>query len=73
MSYVIVPNYIRDAIYAKVDEAIAKCPDAAPDREFFYSRLLGYFDEHGEIPEFDLKAKVLSSHEYVYGGSSGKT
>lgn len=60
MSIVIVPNHISDAIYAKVDEAIAKCPDAAPDREFFYGRILSYFDQHGEIPEFELKAKVLS-------------
>lgn len=69
MSYVSVPNYISDTIYAKVDAAIAKCPDAAPDREFFYSRILAYFDKHGEIPEFELKAKILSAHEYVYGGS----
>lgn len=60
MSYVIVPNYISDAIYAKVDAAIANAPDAAPDREYFYGLLLKYFDEHGSIPDFELKAKVLS-------------
>lgn len=60
MSFVIVPNSISDAIYAKVDAAIANAPDAAPDREYFYSVLLNYFNDHGEIPDFELKAKILS-------------
>lgn len=58
MSFVIVPNSLRDAIYAKVDAAIAGVPDAAPDREYFYSVLLDHFNEHGEIPEFTLEKKV---------------
>lgn len=61
MAMFIVPNSLRDAIYAKVDAALVDAPAAAPDREFFYGELLNYFNEHGEIPDFELKAKVLSS------------
>lgn len=60
MSWVIVPNGLRDAIYAKVDAAIVEAPDAAPDREYFYGLLLDYYNEHGVVPEFTLKARVLS-------------
>ena len=51
---VIVPNSLRDAINAKLDTAIAACPDAAKDRDALYSQLLDYFDEHGEVPDFHL-------------------
>ena len=51
---VIVPNYIADQINAALDKAIADCPDAAKDREHLYSQLVGYFDEHGHIPEFTV-------------------
>ena len=68
MSFVIVPNYISEAIYAKVDAAIAGAPDAAQDREYFYGVLLRYFNDHGEIPDFELKAKVLSErHDDIEG------
>ena len=60
MTCVIVPNSLSAAIYKKVDAAIAGAPDAAPDREYFYGVLLDYFNEHGEIPDFELKAKTLS-------------
>lgn len=63
MRSVIVPNTLREAIYAKVDAAIAEQPAAAPDREYFYGVLLDYYDEHGAIPDFTLKARVLSSRE----------
>ena len=52
---VIVPNNLRDAIYARIDAALVDCPDAAPDRELFYSKLLEAFDELGFIPEFSLE------------------
>ena len=58
---VIVPNYISDSIYEKVDAEIAKHPDAAPDREYFYGVLLDHFDQHGTIPDFSLEKKVASS------------
>lgn len=57
MRMVIVPNQLRDAIYTKVDAAIAEFPGAVADREYFYNVLLDYFDEHGEIPEFTLNRK----------------
>ena len=60
MHLVIVPNSLRDAIYRKVDAAIEKAPAAAPDREFFYGKILEYFNEHGEIPDFELAATTLS-------------
>jgi len=51
---VIVPNSLRDAINAKLDAALASCPDAVKDRDALYSQLLDYFDEHGEVPDFTL-------------------
>lgn len=63
MRAVIVPNSLRDAIYAKLDAAFAKVPAAAiteGDKEFFYYELLAYFDKHGVIPDFELMAAVLS-------------
>jgi hypothetical protein len=51
---VLVPNDLSDAIYQKIDAQIALCPDAAPDRELFYERLIGYFNEHGVVPDFTL-------------------
>jgi hypothetical protein len=51
---VIVPDSLRDAINAKLDEAIAKAPEAEADREILYNHLLGFFDEYGYLPEFEL-------------------
>ena len=56
----IVPNYIADAINAKLDAAFAECPEAAKDREVLYGHLLDYFDEHGVIPEFSVKKKEIA-------------
>lgn len=50
----IVPNYVRDAINAKLDAAIAEVPDAAKDRDHLYQMLLSHFNEHGDVPEFTL-------------------
>ena len=54
MSFVIVPKELSDAIYAKIDEQLALIPDADTDREVFYQNLLGFYNEHGYIPEFTL-------------------
>lgn len=54
MRIVVVPNDLRDAINAKLDAALAECPEAAPDREHFYDTLLNYYDEHGSLPDFHL-------------------
>lgn len=57
MRLVIVPNVLRDAIFAKLDAAIAACPEAAAERETLYEQLLAYYDEHGVIPEFTVTPK----------------
>ena len=54
MKVVIVPNELRDAINRKLDAAIEQVPDAKKGREVFYEHLLGYYDEHGIIPDFDI-------------------
>lgn len=60
MTFVIVPNALRDAINAAIDKALEKAPDAAPDRDIFYQVILEYFDLHGEVPEFCLVKKELA-------------
>ena len=55
---VIVPNTLRDAINEKLDRAYVDCPEAAVDRDFHYHRLLEYFDEHGQLPEFTLQKQA---------------
>lgn len=52
--FVIVPNSLSAEIYRRLDEEIAKAPDAAKDRETLYGQLLAYFNEHGVIPDFSL-------------------
>jgi hypothetical protein len=54
----IVPNYVRDAINAKLDAALADVPDAEKDREHLYNGLLMYFNEHGAIPDFSIVKAV---------------
>lgn len=63
MSFVIVPDYLAEKIYQLVDAEIAKCPVAAPDRELIYSNILGYFNEHGVIPDFSLKPNTQADTE----------
>jgi len=57
----IVPNYVRDAIYKKIDAALLKWPDAEPDRALFYKQLLQVYDEHGMIPDFTIEHNPLPS------------
>jgi len=54
----IVPNYVRDAINAKLDDAYVIAPEAEIDRQIHYNALLTYFDEHGVIPDFTLQHKT---------------
>lgn len=54
MSFVVVPNTLRDAIYRAIDNALEAVPEAAPDREHFFEELLRHYHEHGEIPDFTL-------------------
>ena len=50
----IVPNWLSASINRALDVALAECPEAAPDRELFYEKLLAYFNEYGKIPDFAL-------------------
>jgi hypothetical protein len=56
MSCVIVPDYLRDEIYRRVDEAIALVPGSEPDRDIYYRHVLSYFNDHGFIPDFSIVA-----------------
>jgi len=56
---VIVPNDLRDKIHTAIDEALGGRPCSNEDREILYGQLLDYFDEHGCIPDFDLKEQTL--------------
>lgn len=55
MSFVIVPNVLSRAIYAKIDAELRRVPDAAPNREAFYRQLVAFYNEHGYVPEFSLE------------------
>lgn len=51
---VVVPDAAYQEITRRLDAEIAKHPDAAADREYLYSCLVGFLDEYGYIPEFSL-------------------
>lgn len=59
----IVPNNLRDLIYQKMDSALKRIGsdgiETLPekDKEILYHQLLDYYDEHGELPEFELEKK----------------
>ena len=55
MTMVIVPNELRDAINKKLDEKSEGLIYPESDRELMYNQLLDYYDNHGVIPDFDLK------------------
>ena len=52
--FVIVPNYVSEAIYKKVDVQLEKNPHLKEQREKIYNDILNYFNEHGKIPDFEL-------------------
>ena len=56
--FVIVPNYLSNAIYAKIDEQLTALgedhPAEVPGREQWFRDLLRHYNEHGEIPEFHI-------------------
>jgi hypothetical protein len=54
---VIVPNCLRDAINKKLDDWYKIIPEAEKERDAHYQICLNYFDEHGEIPEFEIRKK----------------
>lgn len=56
-SMVIVPDALHAAINAKLDAAIAEVPDAARERDSLYNMLVGFFNDHGYLPDFSLAKK----------------
>lgn len=52
MSFVIVPDYVDDAIRRALNAAIKECPDARNEYEQLYGKLLDYYNEHGCLPDF---------------------
>ena len=59
MRLVIVPNELRDAINDSIDRARVRAGISALElsdsRPTIYQALLEYFDEHGTVPDIDLK------------------
>lgn len=55
MGICIVPNYLSEFIYAEIDARLERCPELTLHREDVYRDLLTYYDEHGCIPDFELK------------------
>lgn len=51
---VAIPTYVLDEINAKLDKAIADCPDAEKERDILRRQLVGFVNEHGYVPEFSL-------------------
>lgn len=68
MTLIILPDYISDAIDAKLDAEIEKHPDAAPDRDIFRQHLVNHFAETGMVPEFTL-ARTATPPALSNGGT----
>ena len=49
--FVIVPNYVSDAINAKIDDFLAEYPEATHAREEMYDAMLEAFNVHGVIAD----------------------
>jgi hypothetical protein len=54
MSFVIVLDFVHDAINSALDKALADIPEAEASRRHLYEQLLDYYNEHGELPEFGI-------------------
>ncbi len=58
MKLKIVPNFISDRINAAIDKVLDGRPIDPDERQSVFHLLLDYFDEHGTIPDFELKPKA---------------
>ena len=61
--FVAVPNYLANEIYARIDAQLELCPEVKPHRQDIFRDLVGYFDEHGVIPEFTLAPGKVAEAE----------
>ena len=55
--FVIVPNYVSDAINAKIDAFLAEYPEATHAREEMYDAMLEAFNVHGVIADITRPTK----------------
>lgn len=52
---VIVPNILRDKINEEIDLAMARQPqNLEMYRDDFYHAILNFFNDYGELPDFDV-------------------
>lgn len=63
--FLIVPDFVSDAINAALDKALDGQPEEAKQcRPHLYRQLLDYYNEHGTLPEFSIqKADKDSSRQ----------
>ena len=57
---VIVPDYLRDAIYAAIDKELDGRECDEETREYIYSQILLHYKEQGVIPSFSLSPSPSS-------------
>lgn len=55
--FVIVPNYVSDAINAKIDAFLAEYPEATHAREEMYDAMLEAYNVHGVIADITRPTK----------------
>lgn len=60
MPAVIVPTEVKNAINARLDDALNDYPGAIDHREEFYQEILRYYDEHGEIPDVEIHPRIMT-------------
>ena len=54
----IVPDFVDDAINRALDSALEGQPEETHQcRPHLYNQLLDYYNEHGEIPKFNIVKK----------------
>lgn len=57
MNFVIVPDFVHEAIKSALDKELAIFPEAEKERGQLYNQLLDYYNEHGTIPDFSINKK----------------
>lgn len=52
--YVIVPDFVAEAINTALDRELANFPEASVSRGHLFDQLLEWYNEHGELPDFRI-------------------
>jgi len=55
--FVVVPNYVRDAINERMEMSFIKYPLLKAHREEIFNDILAYYDKFGKIPDFEIQPK----------------